>query len=228
MNMSLESFIYVSDEIGKIKGFSISYSSELEQYKIYRLINQKIERKPPYYIEKSTIYYLGDEENSDFLSNLKDLKAYGLTVVGNPQKVSLDLGDTNQDIIARALLKESLLLFLRSKKQEFLRFRGKLINTIDVDRENNFKRDIVFAFDYKVIDSSVLLVIDLRHKHELFDKLNKTGRAINEFKEHSLLTPYERYTIIKQYLASVFENLDKIEFPVPGNDSIRLNRIKSN
>jgi hypothetical protein len=220
MNMSLESFIYVSDEIGKIKGFSISYGSKLEQYQIYRLINQKIERKPPYYIEKSTIYYLEDEENLDFLSNLKDLKAYGLTLVGNPQKVSLDLGDTNQDIIARALLKESLLLFLRGKKQEFRRFHGKLINTIDVDRENNFKRDIVLAFDYKIIDSSVLLVIDLRHEHELFDK--------TKFKEYSLLTPDKRYTIIKQYLASVFGNLDEIEFPVPGNDSIQLSRIKSN
>jgi len=226
--MSLESFIYVSDEIRRIKGFSISYGSELEQYQIYRLINEKIERKPPYYIERSTIYCLEDEENSDFLANLKDLEADGLSVVGNPQKVSLDLGDANQDIIVRALLKESLLLFLRGKKQEFRRFRGKLINTIDVDHINNFKRNIVFAFDYKIIDSSVLLVIDLRHEHELFEKLDKSERAITKFKEYSLLTPYKRYTIIKQYLASVFENLDEIEFPVPGNDSIRLHRIKSN
>jgi len=72
------------------------------------------------------------------------------------------------------------------------------------------------------------LVIDLRHEHEPFDKSDKSPRAITKFKEYSLLTPYKRYTIIKQYLASVFGNLDEIEFPVPGNDSIRLNRIKSN
>jgi len=72
------------------------------------------------------------------------------------------------------------------------------------------------------------LVIDLRHEHEIFDKSDKSERAKTKFKQYSLLTPDERYTIIKQYLASVFDDLDEIEFPVPGNDSIQLHRIKSN
>jgi hypothetical protein len=238
IELSYETFSYLSDVIKPIKAFKVDYHSNMKQSEIYRLINNSLNTKPPYYIERNSIYYLEeDPENYEFIKDLKNLM-----VIDDPNQVALNIENEAHQIIIRSLIKESLLKFLINKRFQFKRARGNLFYKIEEfpDRigekseKVNFKfnRYIVFSFDYKIIDNSLLLIIDLKHTYIYNlqnDNLNQSDLEYikYEFKKYSSLPPNLRYEKLKNKITEIFGNINEIKFHIPGNNDLTLHRILS-
>jgi hypothetical protein len=239
IELSYETFSYLSDVIKPIKAYKVDYHLDMKQSEIYRLINNSLNTKPPYYIERNSIYYLEeDPKNYEFINDLKNLME-----IDGPNQVTLNIENEDHQIIIRSLIKESLLKFLINKGFQFKRTHGNLFYKIEEfpDRigekseKVNFKfnRYIVFSFDYKIIDNSLLLIIDLKHTYIYNlqnDNLNQSDIEYikyDEFKKYSRLRPNLRYEKLKNKITEIFGNINEIKFHIPGNNDLTLYRILS-
>jgi len=233
IELSYETFSYLSDVIKPIKAYKVDYHVNMKQSEIYRLINNSLNTKPPYYIERNSIYYLEeDPENYEFIKDLKNFM-----VIDDPNQVALNIENEDHQIIIRSLIKESFLKFLINKGFQFKRAHGNLFYKIEEkfpDRigekseKGNFKfnRYIVFSFDYKIIDNSLLLIIDLKHTF-MYKNQSDLGYIKYEFKKYSSLLPIPRYEKIKNKITEIFGNMNEIKFHIPGNNDLTLYRILS-
>jgi len=238
IELSYETFSYLSDVIKPIKAFKVDYHFNMKQSEIYRLINNSFNTKPPYYIERNSIYYLEeDPENYEFIKDLKNLMG-----IDDPNQVALNIENEDHQIIIRSLIKESFLKFLINEGVQFKRAHGNLSYKIEekfpdrigekLEKVNfKFNRYIVFSFDYKIIDNSLLLIIDLKHTYIYNlqnDNLNQSdlGYIKDEFKKYSNLPPIQRYEKLKNKITEIFGDIDEIKFHIPGNNDLTLYRIR--
>ena len=226
IELSYETFSYLSDVIKPIKAFKVDYHSNMKQSEIYRLINNSLNTKPPYYIERNSIYYLEeDPENYEFIKDLKNLME-----IDDPNQVALNIENEDHQIIIRSLIKESFLKFLINKGFQFKRAHGNLSYKIEekfpdrigekLEKVNfKFNRYIVFSFDYKIIDNSLLLIIDLKHTY-----IYKNQSDLEYIKYD--LPPDLRYEKLKNKITEIFGNINEIKFHIPGNNDLTLYRIR--
>jgi len=226
IELSYETFSYLSDVIKPIKALKVDYHFNMKQSEIYRLINNSLNTKPPYYIERNSIYYLEeDPENYEFIKDLKNLMG-----IDDPNQVALNIENEDHQIIIRSLIKESLLKFLINKGFQFKRAHGNLSYKIEekfpdrigekLEKVNfKFNRYIVFSFDYKIIDNSLLLIIDLKHTY-----IYKNQSDLEYIKYD--LPPDLRYEKLKNKITEIFGNINEIKFHIPGNNDLTLYRIR--